>query len=376
MKTNRLGLYAHIPFCERKCNYCDFVSFTGKDEKDFKKYVDELLKEIKDRGSKDYHVDSLYIGGGTPSILPSNLMERLLRKAYDSFKFLKDLEVTIEVNPATVDKEKLNTYRSLGINRISMGVQSFDDTILKKLGRIHSKKDVTDSYNLIRKAGFNNVSLDLMYAVPGQSEALWTESLKEAVLLEPEHISCYSLSLEEGTDFYDSFNKGTLKLPSYDEDAKMYLITGELLSKAGYHRYEISNYCKEGYASRHNLKYWNMEEYLGLGVSAHSFLNGTRIENHHTLNEYYGRDKVKCTHENTEYDNISEFIFMGLRKTEGISLKDFEDRFSIPYKVYLKDRQDLLKALIDQGFILEEEGRIKYTLKGILDSNRITIDLM
>ena len=368
----RLGIYIHIPFCAKKCNYCDFYSLaSGEDEK--KSYIEALKREIKEASKKvsaDYEVYTIYFGGGTPSIINADYIKEILDVIKSHFKLYKDdfyPEITIECNPKTVDTEQLSIYREAGVNRISLGLQSTDNDELKLLGRIHTYEDFLESYEMVRKTGFNNVNIDLMSAIPNQKIKTYEKSLNEIIRLNPEHISSYSLIIEEGTPFFKKYSENAplfKDLPSEDEDRKMYTLTSEKLGKAGYERYEISNYAKKGFYSRHNISYWDRVPYLGFGAGASSFFEDERYKNMTNLKEYTKKaGKEDIREEITKLslnDAMSEFMFLGLRKTEGISKTKFmnnftfcvEDIFGKTIKKYINN-----KLLIDNGEFLRLSDR-------------------
>ena len=278
----KLGVYIHIPFCIKKCFYCDFYSEPIGDPQFHRKYVKALIKEIIFYGEnmgKEYQIDTIFIGGGTPSILEPIFIREILSALKKYFYVEKNAEITIECNPATLSEEKLQAYREEGINRISIGVQSLDDRLLLTLGRVHSSQDVFETVEQVRKAGFQNMNLDAMFGVPDQSISIWRETVKGILQLHPEHISFYSLELAENTLFYNLYKAGKLKITAISRDRKMYHFIIDEMRKAGLFQYEISNGAKPGFACRHNLKYWNLEEYLGLGASAHSYIDRTRFSN-------------------------------------------------------------------------------------------------
>ena len=368
----RLGIYIHIPFCAKKCNYCDFYSLaSGEDEK--KSYIEALKREIKEASKKvsaDYEVYTIYFGGGTPSIINADYIKEILDVIKSHFKLYKDdfyPEITIECNPKTVDTEQLSIYREAGVNRISLGLQSTDNDELKLLGRIHTYEDFLESYEMVRKTGFKNVNIDLMSAIPNQKIKTYEKSLDEIIGLNPEHISSYSLIIEEGTPFFKKYAEDAplfKDLPSEDEDRKMYALTSEKLGKAGYERYEISNYAKKGFYSRHNISYWDRVPYLGFGAGASSFFEDERYKNMTNLKEYTKKaGKEDIREEITKLslnDAMSEFMFLGLRKTEGISKTKFmnnftfcvEDIFGKTIKKYINN-----KLLIDNGEFLRLSDR-------------------
>lgn len=368
----RLGIYVHIPFCAKKCNYCDFYSLaSGEDEK--KSYIEALKREIKEVSKKvsaDYEVYTIYFGGGTPSIIKADYIKEILDVIRSHFKLYKDNfypEITIECNPKTVDTEKLSIYREGGINRISLGLQSTDNDELKLLGRIHTYEDFLESYEMVRKSGFKNVNIDLMSAIPNQKIKTYEKSLDEIIRLNPEHISSYSLIIEEGTPFFKKYSEDAphfKDLPSEDEDREMYALTSEKLDKSGYERYEISNYAKKGFYSRHNTSYWDRVPYLGFGVGASSFFENERYKNRVNLKEYTKKAGKEDIREEiiklSLNDAMSEFMFLGLRKTEGISKTKFmnnftfcvEDIFGKTIKKYINN-----KLLIDNGEFLRLSDR-------------------
>ncbi|MDR0424167.1 MAG: radical SAM family heme chaperone HemW [Clostridiales Family XIII bacterium] len=325
-----LGIYVHIPFCVKKCAYCDFLSFGGRKHGEHSAYAAALLREIRikaDVYAGRYTVDSVFFGGGTPSCIDAGLLARIMEGLKASFRFAPSCEATIEANPGTVDARKLEAYLRAGINRLSMGVQSTSARTLALLGRIHGRQAFLEAYGLARAAGFKNINFDLMFAVPGQSEGEWAECLEEAISLRPEHISFYSLQIEEGTEIYDRCHAGELAPADEAVDRRMYHRALAILEKNAYFRYEISNACRKGFECRHNLKYWSMQDYLGLGLGAHSFLEGVRIGGIEDLAAYLvaaQEGDYECErHANTESDNISEAMFLGLRRAAGLSGEEF-----------------------------------------------------
>lgn len=331
-----MELYIHIPFCVRKCDYCDFLSFPA-DAAARAAYMEALLREVGWAAGKGA-VETVFIGGGTPSVLETEWIRRLLDAVYDGFSVAGDAEITIEANPGTLTREKLKGYREAGINRLSMGLQSMDDRELYKLGRIHTAAEFLENFYMAREAGFDNINIDLMSALPGQTEASWEETLGRTAKLLPEHISAYSLIVEEGTPFWERYGQGRGGLPSEDEDRAMYRRTKELLAEAGYRRYEISNYARPGYECRHNVGYWTRAPYLGLGLGAASFYGGERFCNVREMERYLAL--VGQGWENAleapwqverqavgERDAMEEFMFLGLRLTAGIRAADFRRMF-------------------------------------------------
>lgn len=374
-----LGLYIHIPFCVRKCEYCDFLSWsTGEEERE--QYVEALLLEIESyrEFAKGYRVSTVFIGGGTPSVLLPEQMERILQKIYEVFELEKRPEITIEVNPGTVDEKKLQCYKENGINRLSMGLQSVNDEKLRLLGRIHTYRDFVESYELARKVGFDNISLDLISSIPGQNLQEWKKELETAAAQNPEHISVYQLIIEEGTPFYERYAEHPELLPDEETSREIYLWTGKFLKEAGYEQYEISNYTKSGKESRHNLKYWERGDYLGLGLGAASMVRNIRMSNTKDMKTYLER----CTQPKTMREDVQfleeprqmeEFMFLGLRKTRGVSKKEFRRTFGREMDmVYEK----ALHKCLENGMLLEHKDRIFLSEEGTLLSNIVLSEFL
>lgn len=373
-----LGLYVHIPFCKQKCYYCDFASFPGKEglQKD---YIKALCKEIREafKTLDAYIIDSIFIGGGTPSILDTCNMEVLFTEINNLNKS-KDVEYSIECNPGSLNEEKLKIMKKFGINRISIGLQAVQNELLKSIGRIHDFENFKSNFNLARKYGFNNINVDLIFALPNQSLNDWKETLKTICKMKPEHISAYSLIIEEGTAFYKLYEKGKINLPKEDLEREMYNIGKKLLKENGYNQYEISNYCLEGKECRHNLKHWDMKEWIGVGSNSSSYIDNKRIKNISDVKTYIdtiNNDKVPYEEviENTEKDNIEEFMFMGLRKTEGIDEKEFFLRF---HKMLDEIYKDVIKKYEKQELLVKDKGKLYLTEKGIEVSNIIMADFL
>ena len=377
MKNNRripLELYVHIPFCVCKCQYCDFLSGPS-DEETKDRYIEALLKEIRAaEHTEDYEIVSVFIGGGTPSALKAEAIASIMSTLQEQFFFCEDAEVTIEANPGTVDLEKLTIYRNVGINRLSLGLQSTDAEELKLLGRIHSYEEFLKSYEWAREAGFSNINIDLMFAIPGQTGEAWRQHLYQVAELNPEHISAYSLIIEEGTPFAEQ----NLDLPDEDTEYQMYEDTAEILERYGYRQYEISNYAKQGYMCRHNAGYWQRLEYLGFGLGASSLYGGMRFSNTHQMQEYLkeSRNPDQIRKDVTvlsRNEQIEEFMFLGLRMTEGISEKKFEENFDVRLMdVY----GDILQKYEETGFMEHIETKWRLTRKGIHVSNHILADFL
>lgn len=365
------GLYVHIPFCIKKCDYCDFISFSDCYHRE-KEYLEALVSEF--RTYEDKAVDTVYIGGGTPSSLSTNGLVFLLDKIYEYFSVADDAEITMEVNPKTADMQKLRAIRNAGVNRLSIGVQSFCDEELSRIGRIHTSMDATNCILDAKFAGFKNISIDLMFGLPKQTVETFRNSLIKAVTAGVNHISAYSLILEEGTPLYDKVQNWELRLPVEAVEAAMYDTAVETLAASGFNQYEISNFSKKGYESRHNLKYWDCEEYIGCGVAAHSYFRGSRFSNHETLDEYIKNptEHLNIT-ELTNKDKMSEFMILGLRKTEGIDIQEFECRYiHSPYEIY----GDVIDKYIRAGLLVHEKGFLKFTPRGLRISNTVLCEFV
>lgn len=351
-----LSLYIHIPFCVRKCGYCDFLSAPA-DEKARDRYVQALLMEIERyRGTEtaDRKIKTLYIGGGTPSILSVDQLDCIMQKIKYTFNFCDDIEASMEMNPGTASKEKCRALYQMGINRLSIGLQSTNDMELKTLGRIHSYEDFINTYTWCREAGFQNINVDLMAALPYQTVESYTTGLRKIIRLAPEHISAYSLILEEGTPFYQKYNSGCYPLPDEEQERLMYRETEQILAQAGYERYEISNYAKKGYACRHNLVYWQGGDYLGLGLGSSSYMDGVRFHNTTDFNTYVNQGAyIEDREELSVQAKMEEFMFLGLRVMAGVSGTEFEKRFG-------KTMEDVYGDVLRKH---EEEGLLQIERK-------------
>ena len=381
----RLGIYVHIPFCAKKCNYCDFYSLaSGEDEK--KAYVEALKREIREVSKNvndEYRVYTIYFGGGTPSIIKAEYIKEILDEIKAGFKLYEDgffPEITIECNPKTVDMEKLLVYKEAGINRISLGLQSTDDDELRLLGRIHTYEDFLDSYDMVRKSCFTNVNIDLMSAIPKQKITTYERSLDELIKLNPEHISSYSLIIEEGTNFFKKYaeNAPFVKdLPSEDEDRAMYELTSFRLAEAGYKRYEISNYAKKGYHSRHNTSYWERIPYLGFGVGASSLFENERHDNVGNLKEYIKQAGISDIRRNITKlslrDEMSEFMFLGLRLTDGVSKTNFSQNFTFTVEEIFGD---IIKKHINNKLLIDNGEFLMLSARGLDISNYVLSDFL
>lgn len=375
---DKISLYIHIPFCAQKCLYCDFPSFARKDHLR-KAYIEALNKEIISLREKhnNLEINTIFIGGGTPSVLEADELECLLKEVA-KLNMAKDIEYSMECNPGNLTEEKLEVMKKYGVNRISMGLQAKQDNLLKGLGRIHNYKTFKENFLLAKKVGFNNINVDLMFGLPNQSLNEWEETLREIISLEPAHISAYSLIIEEGTAFYNLYENDKLKLPTEEEERKMYHLAKKILEENGFNQYEISNYAKEGKECRHNLVYWNMDNWIGVGSAAASYINGKRIKNISSVEEYINsiKDKGEAVEEiinNSKNDNMEEFMFMGLRKINGIDENEFKNRFSMNINdVY----GEILNKYIGEGLLIRESGRIFLSEKGIEISNVIMADFL
>lgn len=381
----KLAIYIHIPFCVRKCLYCDFLSAPASDETK-EQYVQALCREIREERKSyvNYKIETIFLGGGTPSLLSGEQLDRILGTVFDAYQVADDCEISMEVNPGTVTKEKLKAYKRAGVNRLSIGMQSAVEEELQSLGRIHSSEDAFDTYDLAVKTGFNNINIDLMSAIPGQTKESWKESLKRILDLEPApaHVSAYSLIIEEGTPFFEN----TPTLPDEDTEREMYKITNDILSEAGYLRYEISNYAKPGFACRHNCTYWERGSYAGFGIGAASLVEQVRFSNTRNLKDYlekYLKNATVAIKENRQElsveEQMEEFMFLGLRMMRGVSAGKFSDLFGktieqvYPGIVEKYCRQGLLQKIPEQG---SGEVRIALTERGIDVSNVIMADFL
>ncbi|WP_273319499.1 radical SAM family heme chaperone HemW [Vallitalea guaymasensis] len=367
-----ISLYIHIPFCKSKCNYCDFLSFDNKDNVK-REYVNALINEIKSYSeiAKEYSVKSIFIGGGTPSILSCLDIEKIFDSLKLYYNIDTDAEITIEANPGTLDEEKIKVLLSSDVNRISMGLQSCNNGLLKKLGRIHTWEEFLNNYNMIRNSGFDNINIDLMFALPNQTISDIENDLKKIISLRPEHISYYSLIIEEGTKFSRLYDDNKLVLPAEDVERDMYWLIHDTLQDNGYKHYEISNYALDNRECYHNKVYWKEEEYIGMGLGASSYFEGFRYKNINNLSNYIDINgdisKLKeSTEKISKKTSIEEYMFLGLRLVEGIDKIDFYNRWGHEIEYYYKD---VIQELIEKGLIIEDGCRLRLTKKGIDVSN-------
>lgn len=382
-----LGLYIHIPFCIRKCNYCDFLSMPTNEQL-VEQYVQALCKEIASykENAAAYVVRSIFIGGGTPSSIPEHYIEKILTTVREHVTLLQEdgedgiPEITMEANPGTLSLEKLKCYKRAGINRLSIGLQSIHNDQLKLLGRIHTYEEFVSNYNLAREVGFDNINIDLISALPGQTLEDWKETLENVISLHPEHISAYSLIIEEGTPFYEIYGKGQGEnlLPTEEVERSIYSLTKELLFNAGYERYEISNYARTGYESKHNSSYWKGIEYLGFGLGASSLFQKERFSNETDIKFYL--DQI-TNHKSirrdvellTQKQQMEEFMFLGLRMMEGISIEEFTEKFEVDImSIY----GNTIKRFVESGFMSQSKESISLTEKGIDVSNQIFAEFL
>lgn len=375
------GLYIHIPFCVKKCNYCAFLSFHAESSPR-KEYSDALVNEIKMRADGN-RIDTIYVGGGTPSVLDISQLRDIMHAVKTSFEIAPDAEITIEANPGTlgikerVVRAKLQAYKSMGFNRLSMGVQSMDNDRLSFLGRIHTVENVRRDVAIAREMGFDNINLDLMFSIPGETTEDALSDTHKIMELEPEHISCYSLQIEEGTPFHSMIESGEIKEVADEEDRNTYHKICSLLKDAGYEHYEISNFAKPGFESKHNSLYWNMDEYIGCGLGASGFVGGVRYKNISDLQEYisaYTEEPAEAIleeeHVNTDFDNISEAVFTGLRRSEGIRYDEIAADKEAFWKVFA-DAKNEAEAYAESGHLIIDDEGMRLTEKGIDISNQI-----
>lgn len=381
-----IGLYLHIPFCWQKCLYCDFCSFPGRTE-DYHRYLKALKQELKQRWAPQWQVATIYIGGGTPTVLPPSALADLLHAIRTIAPVQPEAEVTVEANPGTVDGNGLAQLRAAGVNRLSLGAQSGNDRFLKVLGRCHTVADVEKTVALARQVGFANISLDLIFGLPGETPDDWRQTLRWATALQPDHLSCYGLQVEGGTPLYAMVQEGRVRLPTEDEVSAMFLTNTQLLPAAGYDQYEISNFARRpkgdeatggNYQCRHNLIYWRYQDYLGLGVAAASTLAGHRWANHCNLEEYIsaldaGTAPPALTETLTPQQEMAEMLMLGFRLTAGPDPVDFERRWGANLDAVLGER---VSPLLAGGFLRKTAGTYQLTPRGMLVSNQVLTQLL
>ena len=372
MRADGIGLYVHLPICIRKCAYCDFCSVAEAEFSHRDKYFERLFSEIDSYQSKKVSVNTVFFGGGTPSLISERELSDLMRHIRNSFVISPDAEITIEANPKTLTREKLLSYKSYGINRISIGLQSIHQNELKILGRVHTFEDFLLSFNLARETGFDNLSVDLMYGIPEQTQESFRKTLDSVIALNPEHLSVYGLILEEGTPLYEK--RKSLSFPNEDEEALMYEMASERLRSAGYSHYEISNYSKKGFQCKHNLKYWRAEEYIGVGVAAYSYYAGRRFGNTRNILEYISGEDIEAESATlTDGDMAYERVMLALRLSEGFSLLDYKEKYGVDFLALHKDKISTLK---ETGYVRLDEGRLSLTERGFYVSNSIISELI
>ena len=397
MNKEELGIYIHIPFCKKKCYYCDFISFSGIEEKETK-YIEAIQKEINSYKFEKYCVTTIYLGGGTPSYLSLESIQEILKNLKEKLKnneiAWEKIEITIEVNPGTVTKEKLQGYKKAGINRLSIGLQAAQDRLLKQIGRIHTYKEFEQTYNWAKEVGFQNINVDLMLGLPNQSIQDLKESLEKVIANNPTHISTYSLIVEEGTILENKISKGELELPSEELERQMYWYVKNTLELNGYIHYEISNFAKKGKESKHNMNCWKQKQYLGIGVAAHSYLNQIRYSNTEKLEEYIAnmkrlQDAEKDDGNESEKnrniekrnadiyeiyerqiieDTEKEYMLLGLRKIAGVSIQEFKNKF-VQNPLFLFRNE--IEKLTREGLIMVDGDFIRLTNKGIDFANLV-----
>lgn len=366
MENKEIGIYVHIPFCKRKCYYCDFISYCNEESR-IEEYINAIKKEIAWQKIKS-EITTIYIGGGTPSYIESKYIKEILKEIQKK-NVSENAEITIEVNPGTVTMEKLTDYKQIGINRLSIGLQSAKNELLKQIGRIHNFEQFLETYKMAREVGFKNINIDLMLGLPNQRISDLKETLEKVIDLQPEHISVYSLIIEEGTPIANKIEQGELKLPEEDIERNMYWYVKNILELKGYTHYEISNFAKKGYESKHNMNCWNQKEYIGIGAAAHSYRDITRYSNTENLSEYITNiqkenfERNRIIHEiQKEEDTKKEYMILGLRQIDGVQISKFKEKFAEnPIYFFRKE----LNKLTEQNLISIDDDYIKLTNKGI-----------
>ena len=378
-RTQELGLYIHIPFCKRKCLYCDFPSYAGK-ECLYHGYTEALIAEIKEKASlaEGQEIKSVFFGGGTPTVLAKEDIGHIMEAIRQHYHLKESAELSIEANPGTIDLPMAEALISFGFNRLSMGLQAWQNHLLKLLGRIHTREEFLANFQLARQAGFSNINVDLMFALPTQTQAEWEETVEAMIALGPEHISAYSLIIEEGTPFYDLFEGGQFQEMDEELDRRLYHWTGRRLAEAGYHQYEISNYAKDGRESVHNKIYWETTPYLAFGLGAHSYIEGERFHNTYDLKRYIAQDGTTSVEEEEREDiskeeAMAEFMFMGLRMKSGVKGDLFHQRFGREMQEVYGEQ---IEKLVAEGLLQTEGNRIFLTEWGIDLSNQVFLEFL
>ena len=370
-----LGLYLHLPFCKSKCHYCDFNSYPLRDDYQLSSYISALYSEIAiySQKLKNITIKTIYLGGGTPSILSGDSIYNILNFCKNSFKIDKNAEITIEANPGTLDKKKTKRLNEAGINRLSLGAQSFNDSLLKKLGRIHTAQDIIDSYYKARESGFNNINIDIMFALPDQTLIDFQNTMKKAISLKPDHLSLYNLTIEKGTIFFESFKEGKLNLPTEDEEYDMYSWAINFLEKNGFEHYEISNFARPSKRSIHNQIYWYNQPYLGIGAGACSFINRYRYMNFKDPSRYIkevenGKLPVDKGEKLSLRKRMAETVILNLRTKDGVVYQKFYNRFKVKMDEIFNQQVDKLVGL---GLLRKDNLKIQLTKKGLFLANNV-----
>tara|TARA_Y100000996_G_scaffold273700_1_gene215541 strand:- start:2038 stop:3168 length:1131 start_codon:yes stop_codon:yes gene_type:complete len=374
---HKAGIYIHMPFCRVKCMYCDFYSVTDKDEF-MPIFFDSLIKEIQmcQLNTKNWEIDSIFIGGGTPSLMSSKQLENLIKELDNNFDLSHIKEFTIEANPGEAPEERLKSFKSLGVNRVSMGVQSLNEDLLKFLTRIHGKDEVLKTFKALRKVGFDNINCDLIFNIPNQTLQIWGNDLKDILQLEPEHLSCYSLTVEKGTQLYNYVNSGKVKMPSNDKSSELYRYTQSLMSDYGYEQYEISNWSKPKLECKHNLHYWEIDPCLAFGPSAHGFDGKSRFSNISNLDMYINKIKLSKSpqiqiQELSDKNYSNELIGFGLRIKNGINLNRISDELKSNFeKIFEKNKDKWGK------FLTRENNRLRLTKEGYAFADAVAVDFL
>lgn len=366
MKNKELGIYIHIPFCKSKCYYCDFISYTNK-ENYIEEYIKNIIEELEQYDLSNYNITTIYIGGGTPSFINEKYIVQLLRnlktKLSNNQTNFENMEITIEINPGTITKNKIEQYKKAGINRVSIGLQSTDNDLLKQIGRIHTYEEFLEAYEIIKEAGFENINIDLMIGLPNQTIQMLKTTLEEIKKLNPAHISVYSLIVEENTKIEKMIEKGELQLLDENYERQMYWYVKNTLELNGYKHYEISNFAKEGKQSKHNLNCWEQKEYIGLGASAHSYLNNVRYSNSAFTNEEdWDFNNKTIEEQQTSQDQKREYMLLGLRKIDGVSINQFKQKF-VENPIYLFRKE--IQKLVEEKLIEVDGDNIHLTNKGL-----------
>ena len=368
---NELGIYIHIPFCKQKCYYCDFVSYQNKNDL-IEEYIQKVKKEINSYEFEKYNITTIYIGGGTPSYIDSSYIVQIIETIKEKIKKNKtkfgDIEITIEINPGTVNEEKLENYKKVGINRLSIGLQSTQNNLLKQIGRIHTYEQFEKTYYMAKKVGFNNINVDLMIGLPNQTIKDIKITVDKILKLEPTHISTYSLIIEEGTKIEKLIRENKIKLPEEEKERQMYWYVKNILELNGYYHYEISNFAKRKKESKHNMNCWEQKEYIGIGAAAHSYLNKIRYANLEKIEEYILENKHVIFEQQKLEDMKKEYMMLGLRKIDGIEISKFKQKYGEnPVFLYREE----LENLVNEGLIVVDGDRIRLTNKGIDFANLV-----